>query len=87
MRVLHIVKTSDGARWAGQQAQFLVGCGVNVHVAVPRPIGEAITLWEKSPVVIHVVDCSLPVSNPNLFYKRARQIKKIGFSNPTRFDT
>jgi glycosyltransferase involved in cell wall biosynthesis len=77
VRVLHVVKTSDGARWAGQQAKILAKSGTDIHVAVPKPSGEAIGLWEKAGAAIHVVDCSLPVSNPYMFYKRAQQIKSL----------
>ncbi len=64
MRSLHLVKTSDGARWAAEQAKVLTDLGVEVHVALPQPHGEAVSFWRDSGAVVHVVDTSLPVRHP-----------------------
>ncbi len=39
MRVLHIVKTAEGAGWAALQAEQLRKLGVEVHVALPTNTG------------------------------------------------
>lgn len=36
MRVLHLVKTAEGARWALRQVAHLVSAGIDVHVAMPE---------------------------------------------------
>ncbi len=64
MRVLHVVKTSDGAWWAARQAAELVRQGVEVHVAVPRPEGRAMAEWRASGACVHVCPLDLPVRAP-----------------------
>ena len=39
MRVLHLVKTSDGARWAAEQVKVLVREGHEIGVILPSPRG------------------------------------------------
>ncbi|OPL14355.1 MAG: hypothetical protein AVO39_09230 [delta proteobacterium MLS_D] len=77
MRVLHVVKTSDGARWAALQAGVLTRAGIDVHVVVPSAKGDAIPLWEQAGAVIHVLDCSLPIQAPLLFSDRARKARSL----------
>jgi len=77
MRVLHVVKTSDGASWAALQAHVLTSLGIEVHVAVPSAVGEAIEVWEKAGAKLHVVDCSLPIQRPFLFSGRALKIRNL----------
>ncbi len=77
MRVLHVVKTSDGARWAALQAGVLTRAGIEVHVAVPSAEGEAIPVWNQAGAVIHVLDCSLPLQAPLLFSERARKARSL----------
>lgn len=64
MRVLHVVKTSDGAGWAARQAMVLVKQGIEVHVAVPRPDGTAIPLWKEAGAHIHIANLSFPARRP-----------------------
>lgn len=77
MRVLHIVKTSDGARWAALQAQVLASLGIEVHVAVPSIDGEAIELWRQAKASIHVLDCSLPLKMPHKYYARVKALRTL----------
>lgn len=77
MRVLHVVKTSDGARWAAQQAKVLVQLGVQVHVALPSTSGEAISYWRASGATLHFVDCRLPLSSPWTFHQRAKALREL----------
>ena len=64
MRVLHVVKTSDGGVWAARQAAELVRRGVEVHVAVPRVSGTAMDEWRQSGARIHVCPLDFPSSLP-----------------------
>jgi glycosyltransferase involved in cell wall biosynthesis len=77
MRVLHIVKTSDGARWAALQAQVLTHLGIQVHVALPSPVGDAVRLWREAGATIHIVDCALWVNRPWEFRPRAQSIRQL----------
>jgi len=64
MRVLHVSKTSDASFWAVRQVAELLRNGLDVHVALPCPSGEALTAWRQTGATLHFVDCSLPVWNP-----------------------
>jgi glycosyltransferase involved in cell wall biosynthesis len=64
MRVLHVVKTSDGAWWAANQAAELVRRGVEVHVALPSANGRALPYWVRAAAHIHAVDLDFPAKAP-----------------------
>ena len=77
MRVLHVVKTSDGATWAANQAAVLVRAGVEVHVALPKPEGRAVELWRQAGAIVHIADLSLPVGSPGQFVTVARNARRL----------
>lgn len=64
MRVLHVVKTTEGATWAAEQAGELVRLGVDIHVAIPSLAGYAVGKWKESGVEIHIADLNFPVRCP-----------------------
>ncbi|MGH9348886.1 MAG: glycosyltransferase family 4 protein [Vicinamibacterales bacterium] len=64
MRVLHIVKTSDGAHWAVQQASELRSLGVDVHVALPSLEGRLVPDWRRSGATIHLARIDWPARRP-----------------------
>lgn len=64
MRVLHLVKTADGAHWAVQQASELKALGIDVHVAVPSLAGRLIPEWQRSGVALHLADIDWPTRQP-----------------------
>jgi glycosyltransferase involved in cell wall biosynthesis len=64
MRVLHVVKTTEGADWAASQAAELVRLGVEVHVLLPRAQGRNVQLWEHGGAIIHFGPTDLPVASP-----------------------
>jgi glycosyltransferase involved in cell wall biosynthesis len=74
LRVLHVTKTSNASFWAVRQVAELLRNGVDVHVALPSPSGEALTAWRQTGANLHFVDCSLPLRNPA---KTARAISRI----------
>jgi glycosyltransferase involved in cell wall biosynthesis len=64
MKILHIIKTVDGARWAVDQVQQLVSRGYDVHVVLPVFSGRFIDAWKKTGAVLHVQSMDLPVAKP-----------------------
>lgn len=60
MRVLQLVKTTDGADWAYKQVEILVSKGVDVHVVLPKSTGRFVDSWESSGASIHILDLDLP---------------------------
>ncbi len=77
MKVLQVVKTSDGARWAARQSRVLVENGVTVHAVVPDASGEAIPYWRASGATLHIADFSLPVSRPHQWRQHAARIRSL----------
>jgi glycosyltransferase involved in cell wall biosynthesis len=64
MKVLHVVKTSDGAGWAADQAVELSRIGVEIHVALPRGQGGTVQKWVDGGAIIHIGPTDLPVRSP-----------------------
>jgi|GEM_PF-304958 len=64
MRVLQLVKTSHGARWAVDQVRELCAMGVEVHVALPDLAGGFSNAWVESGAKIHIFDAEFPVKAP-----------------------
>jgi glycosyltransferase involved in cell wall biosynthesis len=64
MRVLHIVKTSQGAVWAAREAAELVRQGVEVHAVLPTLTGAAIPEWTRSGARLHACPLDLPARAP-----------------------
>lgn len=74
MKILQVVKTSDGAFWAVRQVSELIKQGVEVHVVLPKATGAALGAWQKTGALLHYLDCSLPVRS---LWSIRRKTKKI----------
>lgn len=77
MKILHVVKTSHGARWAALQAGVLTRLGLDVHVVLPTDKGEAIAYWQNAQAKMHVADFSLPLGQPQAFSAKKRLIREL----------
>jgi glycosyltransferase involved in cell wall biosynthesis len=78
MRVLHVVKTSDGATWAALQAQQLADLGVDVHVALPSTThGAALPLWDHPNITTHSCPLDWPTRRPWLIPDRLRAARAL----------
>ena len=64
MRVLHVVKTVDGAKWAVDQVHELVAMGVEVHVALPCLSGRFMEQWRASGAQLHALAMDFPAAAP-----------------------
>ncbi len=64
MRVLHLVKTAEGATWAALQCQVLTETGIEVHVALPSLEGRAVKEWQRSGAVLHELETNIPTRAP-----------------------
>lgn len=77
MRVLHVVKTTDGAHWAIQQAEQLKARGVDVHVAVPTLEGRLVSEWRRIGVRLHVADIDWPIVKPWRIATAAARVRDL----------
>lgn len=78
MRVLQVVKTSDGATWAALQAQELAALGAEVHVALPSVTeGAALRLWDHPGITTHACLLDWPARRPWLIPDRLRAARRL----------
>jgi len=80
MRILHLVKTSDGASWAERQMRELVNIGYDIHVALPGE-GKLIDKYIQDKIKIHFLDLNVPIKEsykiPFLVSKLKKLVKEI----------
>ncbi|WP_243295676.1 glycosyltransferase family 4 protein [Geothrix mesophila] len=77
MRVLHLVKTSDGATWAALQAEELTKHGVEVHVALPSLEGRTIPAWKQAGAIIHELATDFPARAPWTLPQTLRSLRAL----------
>ncbi len=77
MRVLHVVKTADGADWAALQAARLVGLGVEVHVALPTLEGRTVRKWRESRSMLHVCPTDIDPRRPWLLPSATSSLREL----------
>jgi glycosyltransferase involved in cell wall biosynthesis len=75
MKVLHVVKTSNGARWALRQVRELCRQGIIVHVAAPH--GRWRSEYEVAGAVVHPFQFDFPSTAPWLFPERSRHLRRL----------
>lgn len=77
MRVLHLVKTSDGARWALEQARELAQKGHSIAVVLPSQNGLMVEKWRESGVKVFLARVELPIKSPWELAKRQQALLNI----------
>lgn len=76
MRVLHLVKTSDAAKWALLQMRELARLGVEVHAALP-PGGKLLPRYREAGVAVHEAQLDLPVRKPWRIPATLRALRRL----------
>jgi hypothetical protein len=76
-RVLHIVKTSDGADWVADQAAELRRLGIEIHLALSRGQGRTDRKWVDGGAIIHIVPTDLPIRSPWLLTATTRRLRDL----------
>lgn len=75
MKVLHLLKTAVGARWALNQITQLVKRGVEVHIAMPEgPMNQG---YENLGVSVHIMQPELSFRHPLQTLSRARELHQL----------
>lgn len=64
MKILHVVKTAEGADWAAREVTELVRAGHEIHVVVPQGSTQALKKWTQSGAMIHHANFDFPVKAP-----------------------
>ncbi|WP_372367385.1 glycosyltransferase family 4 protein [Candidatus Uabimicrobium sp. HlEnr_7] len=78
MRILHLVKTVDGARWALHQVQELCKKNLEMHVVLPSlQTGRFLDEWKSSPAILHEANLDLPVKSIWKFPRILRQARDL----------
>lgn len=76
MRVLHLVKTSSGARFALLQMRELVNLGIDVHVALPAG-GPLVLRYGQYGIKVHFLQTNFPLRNPWRFPQMAGDLRAL----------
>lgn len=77
LRVLQIVKTTDGASWALNQVKCLISNGIEVHIVLNSESGKFYKDWRNSGATIHILDCKLSPVSPLKTLKSIYSLRKI----------
>ncbi|MEM1007445.1 MAG: glycosyltransferase family 4 protein [Myxococcota bacterium] len=78
MRVLHLVKTLQGAYWVMDQARILHQMGVDVHIALPfRTPSELPKDWKDSPATLHPLEADMPFRQPWRLWRILKDVRQL----------
>ncbi len=77
MKVLHLCKTSQGARWASAQARVLTRSGIEVHVALPDLEGPVTSEWIANGAQVHRIDYTLSPLQPIATISSLDQLRRL----------
>lgn len=77
MKVLHLIKTSEGASWAFRQIAVLLSHGISVEVALPAP-GPMSVAYEALGIPVHYMRTDIAeLVNPWRFWKQRRALRRL----------
>jgi glycosyltransferase involved in cell wall biosynthesis len=77
MKVLHIVKTVVGARWAYEQTRVLRSLGIDVVVALPSDTDGLAPRYREAGVTVVRADLDFPARRPWLLPARLRACREL----------
>jgi glycosyltransferase involved in cell wall biosynthesis len=77
MKVLHLCKSSRGARWASAQARILTRRGIEVHVALPDLEGPVTREWIANGAQVHRLDYKLSPLLPVVTISSLDQLRRL----------
>ncbi len=77
MKILHIVKTNEGANWAFNQAKWLNDYGLEIITVLPEIDGGMAEKYKENGMRLEKGDFSLPLSKPWEIIKRSKSIREL----------
>lgn len=77
MKILQIVKTSEGARWAFDQIEALNRRDIEMITVLPNSSGRVAQMYAEQGFKIIEADLSLPLGSPWKIFSRINTFKKI----------
>ncbi len=77
MKALHLCKSSQGARWASDQAGVLTRRGIEVHVALPDLEGPVTSEWIANGAQVHRIDYTLSPLLPVATISSLDQLRRL----------
>lgn len=78
MKIIHLIKTTQGAYWALKQVEQLIKLGCEIHVVLPDSNGLAKSYLEKG-AKIHILnmDFASLIRQPSLFLENIKKFRKL----------
>ncbi|AYF43817.1 hypothetical protein BALOs_0807 [Halobacteriovorax sp. BALOs_7] len=77
IRVMQIIKTTEGASWALHQVKFLVRCGIDVHVILNNNTGKFYNKWKESGATIYTLESILNPLHPFKTLKSILSLRRL----------
>lgn len=75
MKVLSVIKTSDGANWAFEQSKYLNEKGIEIVTVLPDLKGKTAKKYIKNNMKVIKKDFSLPIKKPWKIFFRIAEIR------------
>jgi len=77
MKILQIVKTNRGVRWALKQAEYLKRLNVETITVLPDKYEGSVLKYEELGLQVIEGDWSLPITKPWKFFSRCKEIRRV----------
>jgi glycosyltransferase involved in cell wall biosynthesis len=77
MRILHVLKTTDGGPWAVAQVSELRRMGVELHVATPPGDGLYVAEWRATGAKLHFASLDFPAGRPWMWQTVCRAAREL----------
>ncbi len=77
MKVLYVLKTNKGAKWALAQAKKLNELGIEIVVVMPNANGENAKLYNDANMRVVECDFNLPINKPLSIFSKIKEVQHI----------
>lgn len=77
MKVLHLLKTSEGAMWAYRQIEVLRKNNIEVHVVLPQLKGRLYDRLKQLDVELIELDLNINKKRPYLIFRQVKALREL----------